>query len=90
MSHPGPPERSRVTVTIEMLVSGVVHTYEFPAVERVSMDYKPTLPDWQTLRSIDKPRLGAQSAQFRIQGEAVLAQPDSALFAYTRTDPEQP
>jgi hypothetical protein len=82
---------SKITVTIEMLVSGVVHTYEFPAVERVSMDYKPTLPDWQTLRSIDKPQLGAQSAQFRIEGEAVLtqpAQPDSALFTYTRTDPE--
>jgi len=82
-----PPEHSKVTVIIEQLGSGVIHTYEFPVVEKTSMDYKPILPDWQlegTLMVLPQ----AERGEFCVQGEALRPQPDGGIFTYTRFEPE--
>jgi len=84
-----PPERSKVTVIIEQLGSGVIHTYEFPVVEKVSMDYKPVLPDWQELAAVVVPLAEIEHAEFRVQGEALRPQPDGGIFTYTRFEPDR-
>lgn len=86
-----PAEFSRVTITIEMTPSGVTHTYTFPVVEKVSMDWKPVLDESLTLgvygRTIVVP--ASERGIFRIEGEA-LADVPADLFTYRRGGPIGP